>query len=124
MNLVKKFNQLSKKDVGIAGGKGASLGEMTQAKIPVPPGFVLGSKAYIEFLKKTGLDIKITGILDKVNIKDMNTIENASKEIRERILLNQIPINIKKETLKISIKLNEIEEFRTRQLEKYIIIKR
>ena len=31
---------------------------------------------------------------------------------------------LKKETLKISIKLNEIVEFRTRQLEKYIIINR
>ena len=35
---VKKFEELSKSDIGIAGGKGANLGELTQAGIPVPPG--------------------------------------------------------------------------------------
>ena len=38
---VKKFEELSKADIGIAGGKGANLGELTQAGIPVPPGFVV-----------------------------------------------------------------------------------
>ena len=38
--LIKKFNQLGKNDVSLAGGKGASLGEMTQAVISVPDGFV------------------------------------------------------------------------------------
>ena len=37
----KKFSELSKNDASIAGGKGASLGEMTQAGLPVPPGFVV-----------------------------------------------------------------------------------
>lgn len=39
-SFIKEFLEISKSDVGIAGGKGASLGEMTQAGIPVPPGFV------------------------------------------------------------------------------------
>jgi len=34
--LIKKFTEISKVDTEIAGGKGASLGEMTQAGIPVP----------------------------------------------------------------------------------------
>ncbi|MEK7556776.1 MAG: PEP/pyruvate-binding domain-containing protein, partial [Patescibacteria group bacterium] len=45
MAFTKPFEKLSKEDVGIAGGKGASLGEMTQAGIPVPPGFVVLSGA-------------------------------------------------------------------------------
>ena len=47
---VKKFEDLSKDDLGIAGGKGANLGELTQAGIPVPPGFVVTSKTYDKFL--------------------------------------------------------------------------
>ncbi|KKR80148.1 MAG: Phosphoenolpyruvate synthase, partial [Candidatus Daviesbacteria bacterium GW2011_GWC1_40_9] len=35
---IKTFKQISKEDVAEVGGKGASLGEMTQAGIPVPPG--------------------------------------------------------------------------------------
>ena len=38
----KKFTQLTKNDISIAGGKGASLGEMTHVGIPIPPGFVVG----------------------------------------------------------------------------------
>ena len=37
MECVRDFKDISKKDVALAGGKGASLGEMTQTKINVPP---------------------------------------------------------------------------------------
>lgn len=40
MEIVSVFKNISKKDAGIAGGKGASLGEMTRAGLPVPPGFM------------------------------------------------------------------------------------
>lgn len=49
MDLIKTFDQISKDDVAIAGGKGASLGEMSKAGIPVPPGFIITSKAYKQF---------------------------------------------------------------------------
>ena len=38
---VKKFENIKKEDIPIAGGKGANLGELTNAGIPVPPGFVI-----------------------------------------------------------------------------------
>jgi len=43
------FEDLNKEDVDIAGGKGANLGELTQAGIPVPQGFVVTSKTYEKF---------------------------------------------------------------------------
>ena len=46
----KPFSQLSKKDADIAGGKGASLGEMLQSNIPVPDGYVVLSTTFDEFL--------------------------------------------------------------------------
>ena len=48
-NFVLSFTQLTKKDVAIAGGKGASLGEMTRAGIPVPPGFVVLASSFERF---------------------------------------------------------------------------
>ena len=53
------FQQLSKKDVGIAGGKGASLGEMTRVGISVPPGFVVLASAFDRFLEETDIDVEI-----------------------------------------------------------------
>ena len=60
---IKEFKEISKKDVGIAGGKGASLGEMTQAGIPIPEGFVLLSNAFDRFIEEVHLDVEIDSIL-------------------------------------------------------------
>ena len=50
MELVRNFKKLDKNDVDLAGGKGASLGEMTRVGIPVPPGFVILANAFDRFL--------------------------------------------------------------------------
>ena len=49
MTFIKNFEQISKQDIPIAGGKGASLGEMVRAKIPVPSGFVVLASAFDRF---------------------------------------------------------------------------
>jgi phosphoenolpyruvate synthase/pyruvate phosphate dikinase len=49
MSLIKNFSEISKEDVAEVGGKGASLGEMIKAGIPVPPGFVVTAEAFKQF---------------------------------------------------------------------------
>lgn len=49
MDWIKQFNELGKDDIALVGGKGASLGEMTQAGLPVPPGFVITTDAFRDF---------------------------------------------------------------------------
>lgn len=49
MSSVRFFNTISQADVREVGGKGASLGEMTQAGMPVPPGFVIGAEIYRKY---------------------------------------------------------------------------
>src|ERR1035437_9268237 len=88
------FKELSRNDASIAGGKGASLGEMTQAGIPVPPGFIVTAEAFATFLKETDLLQEIDSILHKVNHKEIHTIERASEEIRELILNAEMPKGI------------------------------
>ena len=94
---VKNFFEINKKSVGIAGGKGASLGEMTAAKLPVPPGFVVISSAFDRFLNETELDAEIEAILKKVNHKDVNSVDRASNEIRELIAESKMPADLTKE---------------------------
>ena len=50
MKLVVWFREVDKDDVGLVGGKGANLGELTKTGAPVPPGFILTSHAYFRFL--------------------------------------------------------------------------
>ncbi len=47
---VKWFEELGKEDVPLVGGKGANLGELTNAGIPVPPGFCVTAEAYKYFV--------------------------------------------------------------------------
>ena len=48
---VRPFAELRRDDVDYAGGKGANLGELTAAGLPVPDGFVVGAPAYAAFLR-------------------------------------------------------------------------
>lgn len=99
MELIKSFSQLNKNDVSIAGGKGASLGEMTQAGINVPQGFVILSSAFEQFLEENELIAQIDSILHSVDIEKMHTVENASEEIHSLILNAKISKKIEKEIL-------------------------
>lgn len=94
MKLTENLNNISKLDADTAGGKGASLGEMLSAGIPVPPGFVLLSGTFEKFLKETGLGTKIDAILFKVKHKEIHMVEKVSKEIQELILGEDIPDDI------------------------------
>jgi len=94
MELIRDFKKLNKSDVGLAGGKGASLGEMTQAGIPVPPGFVILSVLFEKFIEEAELIAEIDAILDSVNHEEIHTVENASEKIRALILAAEMPKDI------------------------------
>lgn len=49
------FDALSKVSSPVAGGKGANLGEMTRAGLPVPPGFVITAPAFLSALDAAGV---------------------------------------------------------------------
>jgi len=95
--LIKHFKDLSKKDVALAGGKGASLGEMTKAGLPVPPGFVVLAECFDRFCEETEITADIEAILKKVNHRDTNSVETASKKIRSIIRGVKMPQDISKE---------------------------
>lgn len=102
----KDFKKITKKDVAICGGKGASLGEMTAAKIPVPPGLVVLASAFDRFLEETGLSGAVAAKLKTVRYDDVNSIDKVSGEIHDLILKSKMPADIAKEILTDFKKLN------------------
>lgn len=99
MTHTKSFAELTFKDTPIAGGKGASLGEMTQAGIPVPPGFVVLAGAFEHFLQETDLGVEIDAILHTVNHQEIHTVEYASEKIQALIGGAVMPTDIQNEIL-------------------------
>ena len=84
-DIIKWFSELSNKDVPTAGGKGASLSEMYNMKVPVPAGFVVTAQAYSYFIQKTGVKKEIMGILEALNVDDTAALNQASKDIRKLV---------------------------------------
>ncbi|HEY9584817.1 MAG TPA: PEP/pyruvate-binding domain-containing protein [Candidatus Paceibacterota bacterium] len=105
MNFTKNFKDLGRNDAAIAGGKGASLGEMTQSRIPVPPGFVVLSSAFEKFCEETDLNVEIDTILHTVNHKEIHTVDGASEKIKGLIIAEEMPEDIGKEIMEQFAKL-------------------
>lgn len=96
-NYTKKFNELDKTKADIAGGKGASLGEMLNAGIPVPDGFVVLATTFDNFLHKADLVQEIHAILEAVDHKAVHSIDEASEKIQELIKHAKMPNDIASE---------------------------
>ncbi len=99
---IRFFDTLGKKDVKIAGGKNASLGEMYKGlkkyKINVPYGFATTSRAYKDFIKYNKLEKPIKTILKNYKNKSI-TIQTAGKEIRKLILSSSFSEKLKKDII-------------------------
>jgi pyruvate, water dikinase len=88
---VRGFERIGRDDVGFAGGKGANLGELTGAGLPVPSGFVVGAPAYAAFCDDTGLRGRIAKRLAAVDVDDTGALEHAATEVRSAIEAEPLP---------------------------------
>ena len=96
---VKWFYELNNKDVGIAGGKGASLSEMYRAKFPVPPGFVATAQAFDCFLKENKIKDEIKAIIETIDMEDTEELSKKSRDVRNIIEEKEMPQELKDEIL-------------------------
>ncbi len=88
------FNELRMTDVGIVGGKNASLGEMISqlpADVRVPGGFATTAEAYRLFLAQNGLAQRIHEALEALDVDDVNALAKTGAEIRRWIMETPFP---------------------------------
>jgi pyruvate,water dikinase len=84
------------KDVGIAdrptvGGKGGSLGELTQAGIPVPAGFVVTTSAFETFLEAIEARAPVRSKVEALDPNDLGAATKLSEELRRRVVEEPMP---------------------------------
>lgn len=80
------FSEIDKDDIPIVGGKGANLGEMTQAGFPVPNGFIITAQAYFAFLRENKLMTKISHLLGTVDFQRPESLLWVSAHIKKEII--------------------------------------
>ena len=73
------------------GGKGANLARMARAGLPVPPGLLVTTAAYREFVAANGLEAVIAGALHGLDTSSPAALEEASAQIRAAFASGRVP---------------------------------
>ncbi|MBD1542476.1 phosphoenolpyruvate synthase [Arthrobacter sp. IA7] len=94
MTYIKDFDQLGRSDVDEAGGKGANLGELAQAGFPVPPGFVVTTPAYQDFVNANGIAGSILELAAVPAGASNDDYEAAARQIRSLFTDSTMPEEI------------------------------
>ncbi|MCR4338378.1 MAG: phosphoenolpyruvate synthase [Gemmatimonadaceae bacterium] len=93
--MVVPFANVRRADVATVGGKGANLGEMIAAGLPVPPGFVLRIEAYRQFCDANELAPQIDAELRRVDADDSTGLDRSATALRRIILDAPVPEDLR-----------------------------
>lgn len=96
-------------DLARAGGKGANLAILTRAGFPVPPGFIVATTAYWEFVHANALEARIVERVNLLNPQDSTSLENASADIRKWFHATPIPETLRAVILEAYAHLGEVQ---------------
>jgi pyruvate,water dikinase len=91
------FNDIGLADRPTVGGKGGSLGELTRASIPVPPGFVVRTAAFERFLGALEKEEAIRSKVEALGSDQLELITALSKHLRARLESTPLPDELKLE---------------------------
>ncbi|WP_430504457.1 phosphoenolpyruvate synthase [Haloparvum sp. PAK95] len=81
-------------DLNRVGGKAASLGELTGAGLPVPPGFAVTAGTYRTFIEEAGIDDELFSAVD-VDPEDSAALRAAEQRAEELILGTEMPESVR-----------------------------
>lgn len=88
------LRDLSRADTPRVGGKGANLGEMAKAGLPVPPGFVIDIDAWAHFRDGSGLGAELDRHLAQVDVDDTDGLQRLSGTLRRLVEDEPLPREI------------------------------
>jgi pyruvate,water dikinase len=92
------LGSISAGDIDTVGGKGASLGELTGAGLPVPSGFVVTADTYRTFIEETGIAGELFAAVD-VDTADSTALAEAEQRARKLVLETEWPDGQKSDVL-------------------------
>src|SRR5579885_3417961 len=86
--------------MAFAGGKGANLGEMYRKGLPVPPAFVITTKAYEEFLDRNKILSEIERRLKGIDFENIERLGSVVSGIQKMITSSKMPDYIREEIVR------------------------
>ncbi|MGP6173950.1 PEP/pyruvate-binding domain-containing protein [Corynebacterium sp. A21] len=92
---VQRFDEELEPLLEVLGGKGASLVSMTAAKMPVPPGFVVTTASYDDFLRQAGISAEIEQLLGDLDPENITEVDRVSATIRAELCSRPVPTAVR-----------------------------
>lgn len=99
------FSHVDKADIASVGGKGANLGEMTQAGFPVPPGFIVTVAAYRKFLDDAGIKGKIERLLSGLDVNNGKELEKTAQSVQTLVTRSKFPKEVASDIIRAYFRL-------------------
>ena len=96
MDLILDFRKLDKSSLPLVGGKNASLGELINAGIRVPPGFAVTTDRYSVFMEQAGINDTIFSLLADLDPDNIEALNQTAEKIQEMIKTAVIPEDVQK----------------------------
>jgi pyruvate,water dikinase len=90
-DFIRRFEDIHIGDRPAVGGKGASLGELLNAGVRVPPGFVVRTSAFRAAFRQSGIGPEIVRTIEALHGMGLEEIAAATREIRARIVHEPLP---------------------------------
>jgi len=101
MRFVRWFSDVGLPDVGLVGGKNASLGELIRSLSPlgvrVPDGFAITAEAYRHFLREAGVEEPVRQLIGGLRRDDVQDLVERSARIRALIVSADLPGELREE---------------------------
>ncbi len=91
MELVRWFDRVRLADAPSVGGKGANLGELVAAGLPVPPGFVVTAEAYRYAVGAAGVGARLVALTAGADPDDPAAVSRAATEAQELVAAVPLP---------------------------------
>jgi pyruvate,water dikinase len=88
------FDQIGLADRPAVGGKGGSLGELTRAGIAVPPGFVVRTEAFEQFVVALDAAEPLRAPIEALDPDDLDQVQAVTARIRARIEQAPLPAEV------------------------------
>lgn len=82
--------------VALVGGKGANLGELAAAGVPVPRAFCVTTHGYRRHIAENGLSKHIAAALETADYRSQESLGTIASSIRELILAAPMPADIER----------------------------
>ena len=83
--LIRRLSDVGRADIPDIGGKGANLGELQRAGLPVPPAFLISIAGYARFRQHAGLGEALERALSDVDVDDPDALQRVSTTLRDLV---------------------------------------